>query len=175
MQFPRPRFYIYLFYSWSTDDLLHDYYDRPDFYLREAGVTERSTEQPVKSDAIASCKVCLEERPGNEFYAMGCNHAYCKECWKTYIQEIATTAGSDITRLSCMFPKCRAKLNENDFEELALPSSLQRYHRFFFQLMFLIQVKIYVFYAERVCGERVTFRLLPESKLWKCCGVQWSG
>ena len=50
-----------------------------------------------------------------------------KSKYREYIQGLALTEGVGITQTPCMFPKCTAKLTEKDFEELALPSSLQRY------------------------------------------------
>jgi hypothetical protein len=43
------------------------------------------------------------------------------------LQGLALNEGAAITQSPCMSPKCTAKLTEKDFEELALPSTLQRY------------------------------------------------
>lgn len=142
------------YFNWSIDDLLHDYYDRPDHFLREAGVTERSSLSLPEANTV--CKVCLEEKTPKEFYALGCGHAYCKECWSAYLQELALTSGSEITRTSCMFPKCRAKLNEKDFEELALPSSLQKY--MYFLLKEYSEKELHsVFCPNPACGNAVVY------------------
>lgn len=142
-------------FNWSTDDLLHDYFDKPEYYLKEAGVTQRPSRavDPTEND---TCKVCLEEKLVSEFYALGCGHAYCKECWSGYLQEVAITSGSDIIRISCMFPQCKAKLNEKDFEHLALPSYLQKY--MYFLLKEFSEKELHsVFCPNPACGNAVVY------------------
>jgi ariadne-1 len=141
------------YFDWKMENLLHDYFDKPDYYLAQAGVIDRSkiTSKP------GQCLVCLDEKPASEFYALGCNHSYCRDCWKGYLQGIALNEGSGITQTSCISPKCTAKLNERDFEELALPSTLQKYMYFF---------------TEGVLRKGAALCVLPEPLLWECRRVQ---
>lgn len=141
------------YFNWSTEDLLHNYFDRPDFYLREAGVRDMFTLPDQELNLM--CKVCLEEKPSKEFYSLGCGHAYCRECWRDYTQE-AIASGSEIVRTSCMFPRCRTKLSERDFEELSLPSTLQRYT--YFLLKEFAEKELHsIFCPNPSCGNAVVY------------------
>lgn len=143
-------------FNWNTDNLLHDYFERPDYYLREAGVPDGPSGRARPSGENDTCKICLEDRPSSEFYALGCGHLYCRECWTSYLQELAHGAGSDIIRTSCMYPKCKTRLTEIDFEELALPSTLQRY--MYFLLKEYSEKELHsVFCPNPICGNAVVY------------------
>jgi len=120
-------------FEWDLENLLHDYFDLPEYYLKKAGVVEKSSTTSTctsgnnDSSIIEKCKVCLDEKLCQEFFALGCGHLYCRDCWQEYLQGLAITEGSLITQSSCMAPQCNAKLTEQDFEAVALPSTLQRY------------------------------------------------
>lgn len=144
-------------FKWSTEDLLRDYFDRPDFFLKEAGVVDRPIlfNPTTNTDPIV-CKVCLEDKVPKEFFALGCGHSYCRDCWSAYLQEMAVNSGQEITRTSCMYPHCRTKLTEKDFEELALPSSLHRY--LYFLLKEYSEKELHsVFCPNPACGNAVVY------------------
>jgi len=64
--------------------------------------------------------------------------------------------GPEITRTSCIYPQCRAKLTEKDFEEVALPSSLSRY--MYFLLKEYSEKELHsVFCPNSSCGNAVVF------------------
>eukprot|EP00026_Physarum_polycephalum_P004933 Phypoly_transcript_04959.p1 GENE.Phypoly_transcript_04959~~Phypoly_transcript_04959.p1 ORF type:complete len:625 (-),score=55.40 Phypoly_transcript_04959:55-1929(-) len=142
------------YFNWKTDDLLHDYFDKPEYYLSKAGVMDRTKSGQLSEPS--QCNVCLDEKPANEFYALGCAHSYCRDCWKEYLQGLALTEGAAVTQTSCMYPKCTAKLTEKDFEELALPSTLQRY--MYFLLKEYSEKELHsVFCPNPACGNAVVY------------------
>jgi hypothetical protein len=65
---------------------LHDYFDKPDYYQTKAGVVDRKKLGNRQLTEGGQCKVCLEEKIGNEFYALGCGHSYCRDCWQ-YVEK----------------------------------------------------------------------------------------
>jgi len=144
------------YFNWKTEDLLHDYYDKPDYYLSKAGVVDRTKSILARNGDPEQCRVCLDEKKASEFYALGCGHSYCRDCWQEYLQGYALNEGAAITQTSCMFPKCTAKLTEKDFEELALPSTLQKY--MYFLLKEYSERELHsVFCPNPACGNAVVY------------------
>lgn len=57
------------------------------------------------------CDVCLQTYPLSDHKALKCEHLYCQDCWKTYL-ELHITNGQ-ATNLECMFTDCSILVSED--------------------------------------------------------------
>eukprot|EP01111_Echinosteliopsis_oligospora_P011267 TRINITY_DN3678_c0_g1_i1.p1 TRINITY_DN3678_c0_g1~~TRINITY_DN3678_c0_g1_i1.p1 ORF type:complete len:498 (-),score=101.71 TRINITY_DN3678_c0_g1_i1:272-1765(-) len=118
-------------FKWNSEKLLRDYFEKPDFYLKEAGIFLASN-TPKQDPSNATCLICFDTVPIGNTFAMHCNHKYyCKDCWRDYLREQTARSGSQVVNTKCMFPKCPAKLNLDVWKQLSNPKDYERFMYFF--------------------------------------------
>lgn len=143
-------------FNWDTELMLRKYFDCPDMYLQEAGLFVRTSSTPSTQQAIY-CAICLEDKTCSLFFALGCGHSYCSDCWREYIHQSISLLGPDIVNITCMYPKCRAKLNFTMVEKLADTSDFKRYR--YFLLKHFAESDPHIRYCPNpTCGNAVLYQ-----------------
>lgn len=75
------------------------------------------------------CKVCLEEVPMPDTYALGCGHRYCTQCWADEL-EMKVEGGPNCVFAHCMHPGCSELCHEECFSRIVAPATFERYREF---------------------------------------------
>lgn len=144
------------YFGWNTEKLLREYFERPDHFLKEAGIY---TTPPGSSapPAKVTCIVCFESMSPDKTFTMNCGHKwYCVECWREYLKEQTSKSGSQVVNTRCMYPKCPAKLNSDVFKKLADPRDYARY-QYFQTKNFVESDKHLTFCPNPTCGDAVKY------------------
>ena len=76
------------------------------------------------------CNICMDDEvPPNERYSIGCNHAFCLDCWKAYLENQLqdATPAADFPP-SCPHQSCQRRMNEEQVRFLT-PHAIPKYRR----------------------------------------------
>lgn len=166
------------FFNWNTEKLLRDYFEKPDFYLKEAGIYPNplgNAPPPGNSSNKTTCIVCFESVSIDNTFTMNCGHKwYCTDCWREYLKEQTIKSGSQIVNTKCMYPKCPAKLNSEVFKKLADPKDFSRY-QYFATKNFVESDKHLAFCPNPSCGNAVKFHGVgrPTEVVECTCGAKF--
>lgn len=98
---------------------------------REAGAESAASKarllQTVKSSEKEECGICFEdEHAPDRMYSMSCRHAFCRICWKTYLETAINTEGPRCLCTTCPEPRCGQVITEDDVSELA-PTAVEKF------------------------------------------------
>ena len=69
----------------------------------------------IKKDNLNYCEICYEQFSNDQFYKNSCNHNFCLNCWRDYIETLIND-GKII--LNCMEKGCEILLEDNQILEL---------------------------------------------------------
>eukprot|EP01113_Clastostelium_recurvatum_P031097 TRINITY_DN3851_c0_g1_i1.p1 TRINITY_DN3851_c0_g1~~TRINITY_DN3851_c0_g1_i1.p1 ORF type:complete len:806 (-),score=211.65 TRINITY_DN3851_c0_g1_i1:218-2338(-) len=148
---------ILQYFNWDMEKLLPQYFERPEFYRRQAGVCVAPVAPMHPEPTTYSCVVCFEEVPWANSFALGCGHRYCTNCWSTYLHSTVATAGTEVVNTACMYPKCDVRLTCEAFERLADPRDFERY-RYFMVKRFVESDPHLTFCPSPLCGNAVRYQ-----------------
>jgi len=85
-----------------------------------------STKQKNLHNPNKTCEICLIE--DDKFYHLNCNHSYCINCWKDFIENKVNTG--DIISLTCMKFKCPQIIPENTIKDFCTERTYEKYLKF---------------------------------------------
>lgn len=161
-------------FNWNSEKLLRDYFEKPEHYLKEAGV---GGEAPASSNAPANvtCIICFDLYPLAQTFSLHCNHKYyCLGCWKEYLKELTFRSGSQVINSKCIFPKCPIKINSDNFKKLAEPKDFERY-MYFFTKNYVESDKHLAFCPNATCGNAVKYHGVgrPTEVVECTCGAKF--
>jgi ariadne-1 len=75
------------------------------------------------------CRICRGEQPVEEAVYMGCDHKFCAECYKGYLEN-AVGSGPACILSQCPEHKCEEALPSSIFKKLCSEGSFKRYQQF---------------------------------------------
>jgi ariadne-1 len=82
-----------------------------------------------KNAAPFDCPICCNDYPADEYdtqtFALGCEHRFCRDCWKEYLTGKIKTEGES-ARVQCMESGCNRVVLQEAVEELVEPDVSQR-------------------------------------------------
>ncbi|KNC83965.1 hypothetical protein SARC_03786 [Sphaeroforma arctica JP610] len=107
-------------YHWDVERLSEKYYERdtPAHIFEAAGIADPSKAMVQRKDKGAvDCEICYEEVPQADVYGMGCNHYFCKECWKMYLEGKIQDEGV-ASNIECPASDCKILVDELTVTEL---------------------------------------------------------
>ena len=117
-------------FKWNREKLLQAYWDNPEKTLKDVGMGSLALEVPPPSDQSSFvCKVCFDDVPVSNTFALGCGHRYCKGCWGDYL-EVQVQGGPNCVFTQCMYPKCTELCHEECFQKIVSTESYERYKEF---------------------------------------------
>ncbi|KAL3932485.1 MAG: hypothetical protein SGBAC_010831, partial [Bacillariaceae sp.] len=67
-------------------------------------------------DEISICRICYDEVPSDECYSLQCCHAFCKNCWRLFVDEAGDQNPFGLLQLTCPQHQCNARVTSKDFE-----------------------------------------------------------
>jgi len=161
-------------FLWNSEKLLRDYFEKPDVYLKEAGVVTTPPNIP-KPPASVTCIICYEPTPYEHTFSLNCGHKYyCLDCWKEYLKEQTARSGSQIINTKCMYPKCTVKLNSDHWKKLSDKKDLERY-QYFFTKNYVESDKHLAFCPNASCGNAVKYHGVgrPTEVVECTCGAKF--
>jgi ariadne-1 len=163
------------YFNWNSEKLLREYFDKPEYYLKEAGIFPSSPPASSSAPAQVTCIICYETIPANRTFTLGCGHKwYCLSCWREYLKEQTTKLGSQVVNTKCIYPKCPAKVNQEVFKKLADPKDFERY-MYFFTKNYVESDKHLSFCPNAQCGNAVRFHGVgrPTEVVECTCGAKF--
>lgn len=75
------------------------------------------------------CLICFETFTRSDMREGACHHAFCKDCWKSYVCT-AIEGGPTCLDLRCPLPACKACVPESIVREVGSAAHLAKYDRF---------------------------------------------
>jgi len=96
-------------YLWNLDKAKRDWYDDPDATRKKVGVAP-----PIdlsKAPELIQCSSAMcDQVASSEAYALGCDHWFCLDCWKGFL-EVQVGQGPDCIYTTCPGYTCSKKKN----------------------------------------------------------------
>jgi len=162
-------------FKWNSEKLLRDYFEKPETFLKEAGIgVEPPTNSPKLSGNV-TCIICFDSVPVDRTFTLNCNHKpYCLDCWREYLKELTLRSGSQVINAKCIFPKCPIKINSENFKKLAEPKDFDRY-QYFFTKNYVESDKHLAFCPNAACGNAVKYHGVgrPTEVVECTCGAKF--
>lgn len=93
-------------------------------YVKEWKIVHDLT-RPADAEQQYECSICIESKPATQFAKTNCQHEYCVDCIKSYVQ----SRRENPTKVVC--PMCRSELSEIIVSHVDTCASLQDFIRMF--------------------------------------------
>jgi len=114
-------------FKWQKERLIEQYMDMSEQVLEEAGLGPEFDRPPqLEQVARFMCDICCDDEPGLETYAMKCDHRYCVNCYRQYIESKVKDEG-EAARIQCPAEKCSRIVDAKSVKLLVPPEIYQRY------------------------------------------------
>jgi ariadne-1 len=110
-------------FKWQRERLIERYMDNPDTVLETAGLgTEFS--RPPKLEKIRGfmCEICCDDEAGLDTYAMKCDHRYCVNCFRQYLESKIKDEG-EAARIQCPSEGC-SRIVDSKSIKLLIPTDI---------------------------------------------------
>ncbi|KAI3777147.1 hypothetical protein L1987_46942 [Smallanthus sonchifolius] len=129
-----PRDYacmLLLRYNWSVGNLHEAWFEDEAKVLRRVGLlnVDPAVKFPQTDETIFDCGVCYESVRKRDTASCGCDHSFCKTCWKAYVST-AIGDGPGCLNLRCPEPGCDAAVGPDMVNELVVGDEKERYNLF---------------------------------------------
>jgi len=163
-------------FKWNSEKLMRDYFEKPEFYLKEAGIfSEPDPESIPKAASAVTCIICFDSVPIEKTHTLNCLHRfYCLGCWKEYLKEQTARSGAQVLNTRCMYPKCPVKLNADTWKKLADTKEYDRY-RYFSMKTYVESDRHLAFCPNPTCGNAVRYNGVgrPTEVVECTCGAKF--
>eukprot|EP00953_Heterococcus_sp_UTEX-ZZ885_P020234 11323-Heterococcus_DN1.PRE.5 len=101
------------YFSWNSEKLYDQFYADPESVTAKVGIGHVGDEAAQLSGTI-SCRICCDDVPGNEAFALPCKHYFCTECWTGYLAT-KVSEGPTCVFTTCPEHKCPQIVSEGVF------------------------------------------------------------
>ncbi|EFA79582.1 hypothetical protein PPL_07634 [Heterostelium album PN500] len=146
---------LLIYFRWDQDKILGNYFDDPEQYCLNAGAFLTKAKPNYTG---VPCLICYELFPQKELYSLNCGHGpYCLNCWKTYLHEEIMTTGPEVIHSTCISPRCKCKLNFENWKTLASQRDYSRYW-YFIAKDYVYHDKHLVFCPNPTCGSAIKYQ-----------------
>lgn len=115
-------------FQWDEEKFLMRFLENPAGIYKEAKL-EAPKEQKDGANNVGQieCSVCFEDDQ-DEITALGCNHYFCNDCWKTHIQ-VALKEGRSLD-ITCMQHKCKELMPDYIVRKVVDMDTYKKYSAF---------------------------------------------
>ncbi|KAJ5086886.1 hypothetical protein NUU61_008193 [Penicillium alfredii] len=116
------------FGQWNKEKIIEMYIDYPERTLDRAGVGP-VTEGRATTEMIPGflCGICFDEGDDVESYAMRCDHRFCVDCYRHYLEQKIKEEGES-ARIRCPGNNCQHIVDSQSVELLLSGEIRDRYH-----------------------------------------------
>jgi ariadne-1 len=113
-------------FKWQRERLIERYMDNPDTVLEAAGLGTDSS-KPPKLEKIRDfmCEICCDDSGGLDTYAMKCDHRYCVNCFRQYLESKIKDEG-EAARIQCPSEGCSRIVDSKSIKLLVPPDIYAR-------------------------------------------------
>lgn len=103
--------------NWQPENVINEFYDNPTKLRNQCGLPQPPIDKKVGLIEVDNfeCAICAESYEHTQIYALACNHRYCGECYKSYVN-MHISSGKLIT---CMNLECPLTISHGDVALLA--------------------------------------------------------
>ena len=120
-------------FKWNRERLMDSYYGDQSGTLKKAGVQfiASAGQSPAKNGKV-TCAVCFDDFPladAGATYALGCRHAFCRECWRGYLR-VKVEDGPDCIFAKCPMPKCGEVVTQEVYQRILGASNADLYRKY---------------------------------------------
>ncbi|XP_071730957.1 probable E3 ubiquitin-protein ligase ARI7 [Rutidosis leptorrhynchoides] len=122
---------LLLRYNWSVSNLHEAWFEDEDKIRVSLGLLDVDLDSkfPKNGDRIVDCGICFDSVKVTDSGTCGCDHYYCKVCWKGYVSN-AIHDGPGCLTLRCPDPSCAAAVGPDMVSVLASETEMKRYEGF---------------------------------------------
>ncbi|KAH0609326.1 uncharacterized protein H6S33_012812 [Morchella sextelata] len=115
-------------FKWQKDRLIEKYMDSGEEVLEEAGLGP-SYDTPPKLETVQGfvCDICCDDEVGLDTYAMRCNHRYCVNCYRQYLESKIKDEG-EATRIQCPSEGC-SMIVDSKTVDLLVPVEIDKRYK----------------------------------------------
>lgn len=112
-------------FKWQKDRLIEKYMDAGEEVLEEAGLGQNYDSLPrLEKVRGFVCDICCDDERGLETYAMKCNHRYCVNCFRQYLESKIKDEG-EATRIQCPSEGC-SRIVDSKTVDLLVPAEIDQ-------------------------------------------------
>ncbi|KAI3669773.1 hypothetical protein L6452_41169 [Arctium lappa] len=118
-------------YNWSVSNLHEAWFEDEGKVRRSVGLldVDPSVKFPKSGEGIVDCGICFESIGKHDTATCGCDHFFCKSCWKAYVCT-SIDDGPGCLTLRCPDPSCSAAVGQDMVNVLAPAKEKKRYELF---------------------------------------------
>jgi ariadne-1 len=116
-------------FEWNQEKFYARYLENPDDILTHVGMQFYGREIAGSTEEV-ECRICDEDFPPAECFALGCGHWFCRGCWQHYLTNKIQHEGYTCILTKCPEYKCPATVTDTVFEQQCTPEIAARYERF---------------------------------------------
>ncbi|CAM9336419.1 unnamed protein product [Chrysoparadoxa australica] len=118
------------YFSWNSEKLYDQFYADPESVTTKVGITNAGTGgTTLDTVARTTCRICCDDVPGSDSFALPCAHYFCRECWETYLLT-KVQEGPTCIYTACPEHKCPQIVSESIFKEFLPTDAFKRYEQF---------------------------------------------
>lgn len=119
---------LLIHYKWNKSELFDRYYDNMETIQIQAGIKFLGKRGVVNEPFM--CTICFDDFGPEEGFALGCNHVFCRECWKGYLTAAVNNEGANCIHKRCPAEKCGEAVLFSCVQELAPPEIAKKWQEF---------------------------------------------
>lgn len=118
-------------YNWDVSRLHEAWFQDEAAVRRSVGLLDVDPDAkfPKLDGRKVDCGICFESVRKRDIATCGCDHSYCKVCWKSYVGT-AINDGAGCLTLRCPEPGCGAAVGPDMVKLLVAESEVKRYDLF---------------------------------------------
>jgi ariadne-1 len=91
------------------------------------GIMTRDKGSSLKKEV--DCLICMDTVSFNDSLKMPCGHAFCRDCWGDYLNNVITSEGGTCLVATCPDATCTEKITEVEIQ-VAAPGLLDKYQKY---------------------------------------------
>eukprot|EP01114_Cavostelium_apophysatum_P022118 TRINITY_DN789_c0_g1_i3.p1 TRINITY_DN789_c0_g1~~TRINITY_DN789_c0_g1_i3.p1 ORF type:complete len:582 (-),score=159.50 TRINITY_DN789_c0_g1_i3:140-1885(-) len=122
-------------FQWKKERLIAAYFENSEKVKKEAGIQQNGKEDHASIEVSRSiqlsgeemCSICADEVPADQCTALTCQHRFCNDCWRNYLN-IKIREGD--VKIKCPQTKCNMSVDDATVKALTSPEVYDRFVRF---------------------------------------------
>ncbi|KFD57249.1 hypothetical protein M513_01760 [Trichuris suis] len=185
-------------FKWDREKLMETFYDSQDQeeLFAKAGIVKPDTmssvpyeQRPGTTNSVLplsritsrrECEICLGTFPPDGMFALGCNHAFCRGCWRSYLTSKIMDEGMG-QNISCAAYKCNLLMDDEMVLEILQDHQVKRRYQYLTLKTFVESSRIFRWCPAPSCAFVIKVQQ-SDAKPVKCrcgcsfcfqCGSDW--
>ncbi|KAK7312215.1 hypothetical protein VNO77_35923 [Canavalia gladiata] len=121
-------------YEWSVIKVHEAWFDDEERVRKAVGLLKQQPHVGTFPNSMTlTCEICFDVVSLDKVRSTGCNHPYCIDCWKQYVDINIEDGPDKCLKLRCPQPSCDVAVAGDMIHELASESNRNKYDRFLFR------------------------------------------